>query len=62
MGLCHGKELYEPPTKDEIQRNKEINIIIKKEKQQIKKESANTNKILLLGILILLFHIIIKYQ
>ncbi|KAG4087164.1 trimeric G-protein alpha o subunit [Neocallimastix lanati (nom. inval.)] len=49
MGLCHGKELYEPPTKDEIQRNKEINIIIKKEKQQIKKESANTNKILLLG-------------
>jgi len=49
MGLCHGKVLYEPPTKAEIQRNKEINELIKKEKQQIKKELSITNKILLLG-------------
>jgi len=51
MGLCQGKVYYEPPTKAEIQRNKEINELIKKERQQIKKELSITNKILLLGII-----------
>ncbi|OUM59636.1 hypothetical protein PIROE2DRAFT_63630 [Piromyces sp. E2] len=49
MGLCQGKPYYDPPTKAEIQRNKEINEFLKKEKQQIKKELSITNKILLLG-------------
>jgi len=49
MGLCHGKPVYDPPTPEEIKRNKEINQLIKKEKQQIKRELPITNKILLLG-------------
>ncbi|ORX81497.1 G-protein alpha subunit [Anaeromyces robustus] len=48
MGLCQGR-LYDPPTKDEIRRNKEINSLIKKERKQIKRELSSTYKILLLG-------------
>ena len=51
MGLCHGKPIYDPPTAEEKRRNKEINEIIKKERQQIKREIAITNKLLLLGII-----------
>lgn len=47
MGICQGK-LYSS-TKEEKQKNKEINKMIEKERQKMKQELPVTNKILLLG-------------